>query len=122
MVLCLPAPVAASLADETRITGPLMSAAIGDRIRKRCPSISARMVRVWREARGLKAEARRLGYSEAEIEAFLDDDAARDRIERAAEEWLAAQGAVKGRPESYCRVGRREIERGSLTGRLLRTD
>ncbi len=108
------------LSQEAHVNGALMSAAIGDRIRKECPTISPRLWRVLREAQALKSYARGQGYSEAEIDAFIDSKSDKERIKAAAERWLRDAGAVKGDAQSYCAVGLREIERQSLTGYLLR--
>ncbi len=98
----------------------LLAAAIGDAIRRNCPSISERSLVVRTEAFKLYNHARGLGYDHATIDGFL-----RDRVERRAvyaqrDAYLAANGVVPGDAESYCRVGRAEIESNSLTGMLLR--
>ncbi len=108
------------LSENDHVVGSLLAAAIGDRVRRECPSISPRILRVLSAAQALKAYARRQGYSEAQIEAFIDSDADKKRIEAHAERWLREAGAVKGDPQSYCAVGLKEIERESLTGSLLR--
>ena len=43
------------------------------------------------------------------------------RIKAAAKDYLKAAGAVEGDVESYCKVGRNEIAKGTLTGSLLRS-
>ncbi len=115
MALALP-----PLPENEHVVGSLTAAAIGDRIRRECPSISPKMWKVLLEANALKSYALRQGYSEAEIEAFIGDEAEKKRIKAAAKRWLADQGAVKGDPDTYCAIGLREIERGTLTGSLLR--
>jgi Family of unknown function (DUF5333) len=107
------------LRDEAYINGQLLAAQIGDILRKTCPDASARMFVVLRKARALEAYAREKGYTEAEVEAFLDDRTEKRRIRGQAEEYLSEAGAVKDDPESYCRVAREEVQRGTLTGELL---
>ena len=108
------------LSEHERINGALLAGVIGDKIRRECASISPRIFRVMQEIHALKAYAREQGYSEAEIEAFIDSDADEARLKEMASRYLAARGAVEGREETYCAIGRREIARQSPTGRLLR--
>lgn len=110
------------LSQNKYINDRLFSGIVGNIIRKECPTISPRLARALMEAQALKAHALREGYTEAEIEAFIDSDADRRRLKDAARRWLAEQGARQGDPQSYCTIGVKEIERGSLTGRLLRAD
>ena len=68
----------------------------------------------------LKGIASGLGYSDAEIEAYIDDKSEERRLEGIARQRLASMGAVAGNAETYCAVGRAEISKGSAVGRLLR--
>lgn len=107
------------LRDEAHINGQLLAAQIGDILRKTCPDASARFFVVYAKINALKAYAREKGYTEPEVRAFLDDRAEKGRIRAAAEAYLAEAGAVKGDVESYCRVARDEVRKGTLTGELL---
>lgn len=107
------------LAQEKYINDRLIAARIADRIRRECPSIEGRIVYAYMKARELKAYARKKGYSEAEIEAFLDSRADKDRIYAVAEDYMAGKGVTSGDAESYCRLGREEIARDTVTGSLL---
>ena len=121
LVAALASPAAAlePLSTERHINDSLISARVADRIRKACPSIDGRVIYAFSQARALKGYARGKGYSEAEIEAFLDSKAERARIYAAAETYLAQKGATEGNAESYCAVGRNEIAARSLIGSLL---
>ena len=101
------------------VTEGLIAAAIAYEIGEVCGPVDARLLRGLSYLGDLKAEARRLGYTADQIDAFTDDDAERDRLEGIARERLAAMGAVEGRPDTYCDVGRAEIAAGSVVGRLL---
>ena len=68
----------------------------------------------------LEQRARALGYSSAEIDAYVDNDAEKDRLEAIARQRLRDMGGVEGNWETYCAVGRTEISRGSQIGQLLR--
>ena len=114
-----PAAALEPLAAERHINDSLISARVADRIRKTCPSIDGRVIYAFSQARALKSYARAKGYSEAQIDAFLDSKDERARIYAVAETYLAQQGATKKDPESFCAVGRKEIAARSLIGSLL---
>ncbi|MDO5643991.1 MAG: DUF5333 domain-containing protein [Paracoccus sp. (in: a-proteobacteria)] len=107
------------LSQEKYINDRLIAARVADRVRRECPSIDARMVKAWNEARALKRYAERKGYSAAQIDAFLDSRAEKDRIYAVAERYLTQNGAVAGNAESFCRIGRAEIAGNSVAGSLL---
>lgn len=117
----LASPVAAQtpLSSEKYINDRLIAARAADRIRRECDSINARMIFAFQEARALKRYASDQGYSDAEIDAFLDDRAEKDRIYTIAETYLGQKGATAGNGESFCRIGRDEIAANSVIGTLL---
>jgi hypothetical protein len=105
---------------EAPIREGLIAVGIAVEIADRCDRLDTRRLKGLAYLNSLRAEARRLGYSEAEIEAFLDDDAAADRLKAEARARLAALGAVRGDGESHCRVGAAEMAAGSVIGQFLR--
>lgn len=119
-IMAVPALALEPLEKEAHINDSLRAGRIGDVIRKNCPTIEARMFTVWLKIEQLKTYARQKGYTEPQVRAFLKDPAQRARIKAEADAWLAAQGAVPGDAESYCRIGRQEIARGTLLGSLMR--
>lgn len=122
--MLLAAPLAAGalppLSENRHINDRLFAAAVGDEIRNNCPGISARMMTVLAEARALERHALGLGYTEAQIRAYLRDREARRAMRARRDAWLEANGAVPGDADSYCRIGLREIEARSFIGSLLR--
>ena len=114
------AQAAVPLAQEPHINQQLMAGAVGDAIRKSCPSISARMVTVYIKMKELENYARKAGYREAEVKVFLKDAGEKARIKGMAADYMAANGVIAGDVESYCTLGRAEIAKGSLIGSLLR--
>ena len=108
------------LNQEKHINDSLISAGIGELIRRNCSSISPRYFVFYRKSKELERYALNLGYSKTEIRAFLDNKAEQDRVRKAAKDYLAANGVVKGDEATYCALGLAEIENGSLTGQLLR--
>lgn len=107
------------LEENRRVQSEFLSAAIGDEIRKNCPSISARMFRVIGRAKDLENYALSLGYSTDEITAMRKDPANKARLKALRDAYLAQNGVVPGDAGSYCRLGRAEIEKNTLTGWLL---
>ncbi|SDX20065.1 DUF5333 domain-containing protein [Roseicitreum antarcticum] len=98
----------------------LFAIAVADQVRKKCDSISPRMVSAFLFARSLQAEAREMGFSDDEIDAFLDSDAEKDRLRASVTRYFAQNGVVESDPETYCALGRTEIARASQAGVLLR--
>ena len=118
-ILAQPALALEPLAQEKYVNDRLIAARVADRVRRECPSIDARIVYAWTQARALKRYAQDKGYSSAQIDAFLDSKQDKARIYAAAEDYLTRNGAAKGDAESYCRIGRNEIASKSVAGSLL---
>ena len=120
----LPRPARADRYDALRadpeMHNGLVIVAIANRFRDNCPDISARPIRGLAFLEGLVARARRLGYSRAEVEAFVDSDAGQAAYFALADRWLSQRGGSTDDPDSVCAVARREITAGSTIGRLLR--
>ena len=111
----------APLSQNTPINDQLFAAAVGDAIRKACPTISARMGLVMRKARALETYALAQGYSGDEIDAYINSKPDQEKMKRRRDAYLLENGAVVGDRESYCRVGRAEIAAKSPIGVLLRS-
>lgn len=102
------------------IDDALFDLGLADRIRKNCPTINARMFKAIGFVRGLEKKARDMGYTQAEIDAYTDSDADKDRLRARAARFFAARGVDPTIPESYCAVGLEEIQKSSRIGSLLR--
>jgi Family of unknown function (DUF5333) len=126
LFLALALPVGAQalppLADNAHVTDRLVAARVADRIRKTCPTISARLFRAYSQARALEQYARDRGYSEAEIKAFLKNPGEKKKIYARAEAYLAKNGATGGKTQAFCALGLKEIGRGTVAGSLLRAN
>ncbi len=119
--LSLAAPLlAANLTTDSRITNDLTAAAVGDEIRNNCPTISANMFVAIGKAMSLKKYAKSLGATDDDIDAFLNNKNEQNRIRGLRDARLKAGGVVVGNAQSYCKLGEAEINKGSLTGSLLR--
>jgi hypothetical protein len=120
----IPAGAAAAdlppLADNPRVRSEFLAGAVGDEIVDNCPRMSARMLVVISKLNALNNYARSLGYTSEQIREFRKSEENKARLNAMRDEYLAANGVVPGDAESYCRLGRREIEQGTLIGSLLR--
>lgn len=114
------AAVLPPLAENARVRGEFLAAAIGDEIRKNCPTISARLFRVLGRVSDLEDYALEQGYTKADIKAMRDDADAKARLKEMRDAYLLDHGVATGDADSYCRLGHDEIARKSLTGWLLR--
>jgi len=108
------------LRDDPRLHSGLTVIAVGRHIHFTCPDINARALRALAFAEGLVNHAQDLGFSRSEINAYIDDDAEKDRYREIARAYFAQQGGDMDDAESVCAVGRDEIAARSAIGRLLR--
>lgn len=118
--IAAPAQALPPLAENERIVGEFFSVAVGDAIRKNCGSVSARMLYVLRKASELEDYALSLGYTESDIEEMRSNPANKARLRAMRDQYLAENGVVAGDEESYCRLGRKEIDNNTFIGSLLR--
>jgi len=109
-----------ALKDVAAVREGIIATGMAYEISERCRSISPRYFRAIGYLNSLKSYARDLGYSNAEIDAYIDDDTEKDRLETIARDRLSSLGVVVGSEATYCAVGRSEIQAGSSIGRLLR--
>ena len=118
----LAGPVAAKppLRDVAAVDDALLVLGLADRIRKECPEISARMFRALGYLNNIQQTAKSLGYSDAEIDAYRKSDAEKARMKARGAAYLKANGVDTSDPQSYCTLGRAEIQKSSRIGSLLR--
>ncbi|WP_239479693.1 DUF5333 domain-containing protein [Actibacterium sp. 188UL27-1] len=109
-----------ALRDNKVVTDGLVSVGIAIEIGEKCNSISARTLRGISYLNSLKGTARKQGYTDAEIDAFVDNKAEKKRLEQQARAYLKSKGASGGVGQAYCKVGAAEIAAGTAAGRLLR--
>lgn len=121
LAMSLAAPVAANppLRDNQAINDRLLVVGLANEIRKRCDSISGKLIKGVTTLRAIHRDAVAQGYSRSEIETYVDSDAEKDRMKARGRVWLAQRGAAPEDPETMCRVGREEIARNTAIGVLL---
>lgn len=116
----LPAAAQTPLKDVAHVRDGIIHVGMAYELSEKCGRISARIFRGLGFLRSLENHARDLGYSEAEIDAYINNDDERDRLEGIARAALADLGVVEGDEASYCTVGRAQIAANTRIGWLLR--
>ncbi|GGL61931.1 DUF5333 domain-containing protein [Wenxinia marina] len=107
------------LRNEPVITEGLIAAAMAYEIGDKCPSLNARITQGIAFLWSLEAEARALGYSRDEINAYVRSDAEKDRMEALAWQRFAQLGGVREDIATYCAVGEAQMAQDTQVGRLL---
>lgn len=109
-----------ALRDITAVDTGLRDVAVANEVRKECDSISARMIRAHGFLGDLKSYAQAQGFTKAEIDAHVDDDAERARMKTIVLAYMTSNGVDLDDPQTYCALGHAEIARNSQIGSLLR--
>ncbi|MCK0094910.1 DUF5333 domain-containing protein [Yoonia sp. F2084L] len=109
-----------ALKDVAKVRDGIIYVGMAYEISEECGSINARLFRGINYLQSLRSHARDLGYSEAEIEAYINDDAEKDRLEAIARQQLALIGVVEGNEATYCAAGRAQMDANTRVGWLLR--
>lgn len=109
-----------SLRDVPEIENIIFAAAVAHEISEKCSSISARRLKAVGMAWRLRARANDLGYSDAEIRAYVESDAEKARMRAKGETYLTQNGVSYAKPETFCAFGRAEIAKSSAIGALLK--
>ena len=108
------------LREVAEVDDGLLYIGIANEIRKFCHSIDGRVVKAVNEMYRLRARANSLGYTDTEIRAYVNSESEQDRVRARGEAYLAAQGVRYDAPNSFCALGRKEIDRNSAIGVYLR--
>ncbi len=109
-----------ALKDVAKVRDGIIFVGMAYEISEECDGISARLFRGLGYLRSLRSYARDLGFTEAEIDAYIDDDDEKDRLEAMARAELARLGVVAGQEATYCSVGRAQMAANTRVGWLLR--
>ena len=111
-----------SLRDVPEIENIIFAAALAHEVSRNCQSIKARRVKALGMAWRLKSRANKLGYSDAEIRAYVESDSEKARVRAKGERYLKANGVNYAKPETFCAFGQAEISKSSAVGALLRAN
>ncbi|WP_051372295.1 DUF5333 domain-containing protein [Sedimentitalea nanhaiensis] len=122
--LCAAPVVAAegkpSLREVPEVENIIFAAAVANEISENCDGIAARRLKAIGMAWRLRSRANALGYSDAEIKAYVESDAEKARMRAKGERYLAQNGVSYADPQTFCTFGRAEIEKSSAIGALLK--
>jgi uncharacterized membrane protein len=116
----MPSQAAAGMADETDINKGLLIAAIAEKIQRECDTIGGRVFKARAYLNSLKDMANERGYSDAEIEAYINDDHEKAKMRAKRNAYFKSKGASNLDPESLCVLGHKEIAANSQIGSFLR--
>lgn len=106
--------------DVNRVAEGLIAVGMALELGDFCDDISVRKLRGLAFLQGLKSHLRDLGFSNAQIDGYIDDDDEKDRLEVIARARLSDLGVVTSDVTSYCRVARGQIAQATQVGQLLR--
>lgn len=108
------------LREVSEIDDRLMVIAIADEIRKTCDEIEGRVFKGIFTLKALRSRAKDLGYTDDEIDSYVNSKAEKKRMRQKAEAYLASQGVDVSDEAALCRYGREEIARGGPVGFFLK--
>jgi hypothetical protein len=109
-----------ALKDVAHVRDGIVHVGMAYELSERCDSLRARLFRGLGFLQSLKAHAANLGYSDQEIDDYVNDRDEKKRLEAIARAQLLALGVVEGEEASYCAVGRAQIAANTRVGWLLR--
>lgn len=109
-----------SPADVPRVTEGLITAYIASELGDNCGDVNVRLLRGINYLQGLKNHLSDLGFSDADIDAYVDDRAEKNRLRAIAESRMASLGVKAGDEASYCAAARGQIAQETQIGLLLR--
>ena len=111
-----------TLYDHEGVNNGLVVAGIVEEIDDQCPSLKVRVVRGALFLRSLHRLAGDAGFTDEEIEAYVDDREQEAFLRQIAQDWLTERGAAQGDPETYCAIGREEMANDTQIGSFLKED
>ena len=109
-----------SLRDVPEIENPLFAVAVASEVADQCDRLAARTLKGLIELYRIRGRANALGYSDAEIRAYIKSDQEKSRMRATGERLLVQEGVTLDQPETFCTYGLAEIEKNSAIGVLLR--
>jgi len=109
-----------ALKDVTRVTEGLIAVGMAVELSDECGSLKPRTLRGINFLRSLENHAKDLGFSQSQIDDYVDSRDEKKRLEAIARGRLADLGVVEGQENTYCSVGRAQMAQGTQVGRLLR--
>lgn len=110
----------ADLAAEQDINAGLLAIAAANKIRRECGDLSGNYWAARSYVNQLKDLATSRGYTEAQIDAYVNDDAEKAKMRERRNAYFKSKGASNLDAASLCRLGREEIKNRSRIGSFLK--
>ncbi|MDU9002661.1 DUF5333 domain-containing protein [Sedimentitalea todarodis] len=125
LAVCAAAPAVAAnskppLSDVPEIEGTLFVVAVASEVGRKCDTLAGRRLKGYNMLFQLRRRANQLGYTDAEIRAYVESDREKDRMRAKGEKYLESRGVDVDKPETFCAFGRAEIAKSSAIGALLK--
>jgi len=109
-----------ALRDVPEIDQPMFSVAMALEISDKCGSIKARTFKGLAFLNELRGKAKSMGYSDAEIKAYVRSDAEKARMRKIGGEYMRAKGLDPEVADDLCKLGQMEMAQGTQIGSFLR--
>ena len=109
-----------ALKDVAHVRDGIIDVGMAYELSEHCDSIRARLFRGLGFLQSLKSHASELGFTDEEIDEYVNDRNEKKRLEAIARANLFTLGVVEGEEASYCAVGRAQIAANTRVGWLLR--
>ena len=103
-----------------RVTEGLITAGMAIELDDNCGDVRVRLLRGINFLQGLKSHLKDLGYSGRDIDAYIDNDAEKDRLEIIARQRLNDLGVRTNDASTYSTVAKGQIAQATQVGQLLR--
>ena len=110
----------AGLRDERDINAGLLAIAAANKIRRECSDLSGKLWTARSYLTGLKKMARDRGYSDAEIDTYVDSSANKAEMRKMRNAYFKSKGASNLDHASLCVLGRAEIAGHTRVGSFLK--
>lgn len=108
------------LSEISELQDGLFVAAMVRGVDRRCDTMEARKLQGFLFLSRLNSTAKSYGYSQDEIDAYLDDEAEKDRMRARAAAYLTENGYDPTDNSELCRFGRDQVAAGTQIGKYLR--
>lgn len=108
------------LSEVSRIDDQMLWVGLAIEIGERCETLGPRTLKGLGFLWDLRDEARKLGYTDDEIRAYVRSDAEKARIRGRGEDYVRSQGLDPALDADLCKLGAMEMEKGSQIGAFLK--
>lgn len=108
------------LHEVSEIDDAMLWVALAIEISDKCDEIQPRTLKGLSVLYGLKRRAQNLGYTNAEIKAYVKSPAEKARMRQRGEKYVRSRGLDPSDPAALCGLGHAEINRSSAIGILLK--